>query len=153
MIDRNRIAELVRQALVEKDGVEAAARAVDTSGALLLRPDRGANLGVPFDGRVMSRLLEVTPARIAVGRTGAGTRYRTNTLLRFRADHAMAKDAVMSEVDPALIEKLGLFELSTRATDKRNFLERPDAGRTLSDAARQTLADKIGKQPQLMLIY
>jgi ethanolamine ammonia-lyase small subunit len=153
MIDRNRIAELVRQALVDKDGPEAASRAVDTASALLIKPDRGTNLGAPFDGRVMNRLLEVTPARIAVGRTGAGTRYRTNTMLRFRADHAMAKDAVMSEVDPALLAKLGLFELRTRATDKRNFLERPDAGRALSDEARQILSDKIGKAPQLLLIY
>jgi ethanolamine ammonia-lyase small subunit len=153
MIDRNRIAELVRQALVDKDGAEAAARAIDTSGALLLRPDRGANLGAPFDGRIMGRLLEVTPARIAVGRTGAGTRYRTNTMLRFRADHAMAKDAVMSEVEPALLEKLGLFELRTRAADKRNFLERPDAGRALSDEAKQILGEKIGKSPQLLVIY
>jgi ethanolamine ammonia-lyase small subunit len=153
MIDRNRIAELVRQALVDKDGAEAAARVVDTAGALLIKPDRGANLGAPFDGRVMDRLLEVTPARIAVGRTGAGTRYRTNTMLRFRADHAMAKDAVMSEVDSALIQKLGLLELHTRATDKRNFLERPDAGRALSDEAKSILSDKIGKAPPLLLIY
>jgi ethanolamine ammonia-lyase small subunit len=153
LIDRNRIAELVRQALVAKDGVQAATRAADTSGALLLRPDRGVNLGAPFDGRVMNRMLEVTPARIAVGRTGAGTRYRTNTMLRFRADHAMAKDAVMSEVDAQLVQKLGLLELHTRATDKRNFLERPDAGRALSDESKQMLAEKIGKAPQLLLLY
>ncbi len=40
----------------------------------------------------MAAMLASTPARIGVGR--AGTRYRTNTLLRFRADHAAAKDAV-----------------------------------------------------------
>ena len=152
MIDRNRIAELVRQALVEKDGAQAASRATDTAGALLLRPDRGVNLGSPFEARVMNRMLEVTPARIAVGRTGAGTRYRTNTMLRFRADHAMAKDAVMSEVDPELVAKLGLLELHTRATDKRNFLERPDAGRALSDESKQALTEKI-KAPTLLLVY
>ncbi|HJZ84011.1 MAG TPA: ethanolamine ammonia-lyase subunit EutC [Polyangia bacterium] len=154
MIDRNRIAELVRAALEERVGAEAAAaRARDSSGALLLRPDRGVNLGAPFDPPTMARLLQVTPARIAVGRTGAGTRYRTNTLLRFRADHAVAKDAVMSEVDAALIERLGLSEVRTRATDKPMFLQRPDAGRTLSEPARAQLAAQLPRAPKLVVIY
>ena len=58
----------------------------------------------PFDPRVMPALLASTPARIVVGRTGP--RYRTNTMLRFRADHAASKDAVMSEVDPELLTDL-----------------------------------------------
>jgi len=152
MIDRDRIAELVRAALEERLGSAAAAtRPLDSAGGLLIRPDRGVNLGAPFDPRVMKRLLEVTPARIAVGR--AGTRYRTNTMLRFRADHALAKDAVMSEVDPALVARLGLLELTTRAPDKRVFLERPDAGRALSDESRRLLADKVGRSPQVVVIY
>ena len=152
MIDRDRIAEMVRAALEERLGAAAAAtRPLDSAGGLLIRPDRGVNLGAPFDPRVMKRLLEVTPARIAVGR--AGTRYRTNTMLRFRADHAVAKDAVMSEVDPQLVSRLGLLELTTRAPDKRVFLERPDAGRALSDEARQALAEKVGRSPQVVVIY
>jgi ethanolamine ammonia-lyase small subunit len=154
LIDRNRIAELVRAALEDRaPGVDAAAATIDAAPSLLIRPDRGVNLGAPFDPRVMKSLLLSTPARIAVGRTGAGTRYRTNTLLRFRADHAIAKDAVMSEVDPALIQKLGLYEVRTGATDKRVFLQRPDAGRTLSDEARAQLAEQISKSPTLLVIY
>ena len=83
----------------------------------------------------MTAMLRSTPARIGVGR--AGTRYRTNTLLRFRADHAAAKDAVVSEVDAKLVARLGLVELTTRAPDKRIFLERPDAGRALCDEGKQ----------------
>ena len=153
MIDRDRIAELVRVALEDKLGPAAAERPLDSAGALLLRPDRGVNLGTPFDGRVMTALLRSTPARIAVGRTGAGARYRTNTLLRFRADHAVAKDAVMSEVDPGLIERLGLVELRTRATDKRMFLERPDAGRTLSEESRAAVGARAGRAPRLLVLY
>src|SRR6188474_831012 len=116
MIDRKRIVEMVRAALGEAATPE---RPLDTGGTRVIAPDRGVNLGAPFDGAVLRGLLDATPARIAVGRTGLGTRYRTNTLLRFRADHAAAKDAVMSEVDAKLIERLGLVELSTRARDKR----------------------------------
>src|SRR5262245_13364980 len=152
MIDRARIEAMVREAVARREGKGAASgREVETSGGLLISPDRGVNVGEPYDPRVMPRLLEATPARIAVGR--AGTRYRTNTMLRFRADHAMAKDAVMSEVDPTLVARLGLIELSTRAPDKRVFLERPDAGRALSEEARRVLAEKVGRAPQVVVIY
>jgi ethanolamine ammonia-lyase small subunit len=74
-------------------------------------------------------------------------------MLRFRADHAAAKDAVMSEVDSALLAKLGLFEVSSRAPDKAIFLQRPDLGRTLSEEARAEIGKRIGKAPRLAVIY
>ena len=40
------------------------------------------------------KLKEKTPARLGSGR--AGPRYKTLTMLRFRADHAAAQDAVFS---------------------------------------------------------
>jgi ethanolamine ammonia-lyase small subunit len=153
LIDRARIEEMVRQALVSEGAGDpaAAARALDSAGGLLLTPDRGVNIGEPFDPRVMSGILASTPARIVVGRSGV--RYRTNTMLRFRADHAAAKDAVMSEVDPALLSRLGLFEVASRAPDKPTFLQRPDLGRALSDAGKEEIARRIGRAPTLVIIY
>jgi ethanolamine ammonia-lyase small subunit len=152
MIDRTRIEAMVREALAREWGRDARASApVESSGALLIPPDRGVNLGEPYDPRVMPALLAATPARIVVGRTGP--RYRTNTMLRFRADHAAAKDAVLSEVDPELLARLGLFELATRAPDKAIFLQRPDLGRALSDDARDELVRRIGRAPNLVVIY
>jgi ethanolamine ammonia-lyase small subunit len=148
LIDRGRVEQLVRTTLLElgqKPGPLDAA-----TGAVLLRPDRGANLAA-FDSDALGAMLRATPARIGVGR--AGTRYKTNTLLKFRADHAAAKDAVLSEVDSKLIEKLGLVELTTRAPDKPTFLVRPDAGRALSDEGKRTLAERCGKSPQLQVCY
>jgi ethanolamine ammonia-lyase small subunit len=151
MVDRARIEQMVRAALAKRAGGAAEAAAVDSGGTLLLTPDRGVNLGEPYDPRVMPAFLASTPARIVVGR--AGTRYRTNTMLRFRADHAAAKDAVMSEVDAALLARLGMFEVSSRAPDKAIFLQRPDLGRTLSDEARAEIGKRIGKAPRLAVIY
>jgi len=156
MIDRSRIEAMVRQALQKQAGpasVErtAAATQLDSGGTLLLTPDRGVNIGEPYDPRVMPSILSATPARVAVGR--AGTRYRTNTMLRFRADHAAAKDAVLSEVDAALLRRLELFEIASRAPDKAIFLQRPDLGRALSDEARAELGKRIGKAPRLVVIY
>jgi ethanolamine ammonia-lyase small subunit len=154
MIDRKKIEEMVRGALRDVVGnEEAEARVIDSSGALVIPADRGVNLGAPFDAGVLESLLQATPARIAVGRTGVGTRYRTNTLLRFRADHAAAKDAVTSEVSPELLGKLGIFEVSTQATDKRHFLARPDAGRKLSEEARAEIGRRCARSPQVQVIY
>lgn len=154
MVDRKAIEELVRNALRETLGADvAASRPIDASGALVIPADRGVNLGSPYEPAALQAIVASTPARVAVGRTGNGTRYRTNTLLRFRADHAAAKDAVMSDVDPQLLAKLGMFEVRTRARDKRHFLQRPDAGRALSDEARATVQQKIPRAPQLVVIY
>lgn len=154
MIDRTRIEAMVREALAREWGKgarEAQTAAIESSGALMIPPDRGVNIGEPYDPRVMPGILASTPARIVVGRTGP--RYRTNTMLRFRADHAAAKDAVLSEVEPALLERLGMFELASRAPDKPTFLQRPDLGRALSDQSREDLTRRIGRAPQLVVIY
>ena len=149
LLDRSRIERLVRTTLAEI-GDKRARSVDDGDSGLLLPPDRGTSLS-PFDADAMAAMLRSTPARIGVGR--AGTRYKTNTLLRFRADHAAAKDAVVSEVDEKLVARLGLVELTTRAGDKRIFLERPDAGRALSDAGKQIVAEKCAKGPQVQVCY
>jgi ethanolamine ammonia-lyase small subunit len=105
----------------------------------------------PHDPGVLRRLQESTPARVGVGR--AGTRYSTATLLRFRADHAAAKEAVMSEVRPELLQRLGFVEVRSRASDKRHFLQRPDAGRALSDEAKKIVAERLPRGPRLQIIY
>jgi ethanolamine ammonia-lyase small subunit len=151
-VDRARIEAMVREALTRRDGPAATAeREMDTAGALLITPDRGVNVGEPYDPPVMARILASTPARVAVGRTGP--RYHTNTMLRFRADHAAAKDAVMSDVDPELLARLGMFEVASRAPDKAIFLQRPDLGRALSDEGRAELTKRIGRAPTLVVIY
>jgi ethanolamine ammonia-lyase small subunit len=150
-VDRARIEAMVRDAVAREQGAASAEREIDTAGALLLTPDRGVNVGEPYDPPVMARVLASTPARVAVGRVGP--RYHTNTMLRFRADHAAAKDAVLSEVDPELLARLGLFEVASRAPDKATFLQRPDLGRTLSDEGRAELTKRIGRAPTLVIIY
>jgi ethanolamine ammonia-lyase small subunit len=87
-----------------------------------------------------------TPARIFVERSGPA--YRTTTQLALRADHAAARDAVWAEVDlqrdlgADLVRRYGLFEVSTRAASKEEFLLRPDLGRQLNDNAREMLRQR-----------
>ena len=56
----------------------------------------------PADEKAFRRLKERTPARLGSGR--AGPRYKTLTMLRFRADHAAAQDAVFSELPEDFVE-------------------------------------------------
>jgi ethanolamine ammonia-lyase small subunit len=84
-----------------------------------------------------------TPARVLVGRVGSS--YRTETLLALREDHASAVDAVHAEIDlerdlgKAFVERWGLFEVSTLAKDKAEYLLRPDLGRRLDGRAIEAL--------------
>lgn len=153
-IDRSRVEALVRSALAQLSPSPSNVQTpllLDGAGAVMMPPERGELAGQAYDADTLRALLDSTPARIGVGRSG--TRYRTGTLLRFRADHAAAKDAVMSEVDKDLVARLGFLELATQATSKRHFLERPDAGRALSAAAREALAQNAPRAPQVQLCY
>lgn len=146
-VDRAAIEAMVRKALAKQGGEGAAPVAVHSGDALVL--PRGVQKDAQ-DPAAQRAFVASTPARIAVGR--CGTRYNTATLLRFRSDHAAAKDAVLSEVDDKLLAKLGFLSLRSRAADKKHFLIRPDAGRALSDESRAALG-KLPKGPQLQIVY
>lgn len=83
------------------------------------------------------RLCAETPARLQIGR--AGSRHKTKSYLDFRAAHAAANDAVMSEVGRDTIARLGLFEVQTMCKDKFEMLTRPDLGRLFSDDTKAYL--------------
>jgi ethanolamine ammonia-lyase small subunit len=70
-----------------------------------------------------------TPARLNIGRAGA--RYTTASLLKFRADHARAVDAVMTEVSSDWPRKNGLVEFHSEAATRDEYLHRPERGRRL----------------------
>src|SRR3979490_1776771 len=84
-----------------------------------------------------------TPARLLVGRAGAA--YRTETQLQLREDHAKARDAVRAELDlktafdSECVETWNLFEVSTRAATKLEFLARPALGRKFSEDSADEL--------------
>jgi ethanolamine ammonia-lyase small subunit len=89
---------------------------------------------------IVRRVRERTPARLLVGRVGAA--YRTSTQVQLREAHAAARDAVRTELDlardfpGAFVEEWKLFEVSSQATSKDEYLLRPDLGRRFSAASR-----------------
>lgn len=84
-----------------------------------------------------------TPARILKGRAGGS--YLTSTQLDLREAHAAARDAVRIELDmekqfgQEMVKRWGLFEVSSQARTKDEYLLRPDLGRTFNDASQGEL--------------
>src|SRR5271169_4502856 len=105
---------------------------------------------------IVRKIRARTPARVLAGRAGAA--YRTNTQLDLRQAHAAARDAVRDELD---LERFGadfishwrLFEVSSAATSKDEYLLHPNLGRTFSEAARSELLQRCppGKDLQIAI--
>lgn len=91
-------------------------------------------LPAPRSEAALQKLVQQTPSRIATGRTG--TRYLTESYLGLRADHAIAIDAVESQVPDGWPEQQGWISLRTRAADHAEYLLHPDQGRRLDEASR-----------------
>ena len=94
-------------------------------------------------------LRALTPARIALGRTGVSQ--QTHCQLDFQRCHAQARDAVHARLDAAslaadLAQRTGLpvLRLHSAAPDRPTYLQRPDLGRQLDPASQSVLA----AQPQ-----
>jgi ethanolamine ammonia-lyase small subunit len=96
-------------------------------------------------------LRRLTPARIALGRTG--TSLPTSAQLDFQYAHAQARDAVHLPFDHAgLSAQLAergreTLLLHSAATDRNSYLQRPDLGRRLDDASAQQLRDYATAHP------
>jgi ethanolamine ammonia-lyase small subunit len=104
----------------------------------------------PVNGRLYEEMKLATPARIGVWRCGA--RPLTDTLLRFRADHAAAQDSVLGEVPPAFAEKFQMTFVNTMCTDKDEYLTRPDLGRKLEPEALGRLRKSCARGAQVQVI-
>ncbi len=96
------------------------------------------------------RLKEKTPARLGCGKAGA--RYKTLTMLRFRADHAAAQDAVFSELDADFAKKHDLLPAKTRCDSKETYLTRPDLGRCFDEHNEKTIRGVIDRSPQVQIM-
>jgi len=95
-------------------------------------------------GRTLRDLRHLTPARVGLGRSGAGM--PADALLAFTLDHARARDAGHATFDISTLMQrlaaLGLepFEVRSRVRDRKEYLRRPDLGRMLDEASQRVLA-------------
>lgn len=103
----------------------------------------------PKNPKAFLELKTKTPARLGVGR--AGPRYPTKSMLRFRADHAAARDSVFKVIGEDFAKAHGLIPLKTCCKDKDQYLTRPDLGRTF-DESTQRLLSETWQKPKVMIV-
>jgi ethanolamine ammonia-lyase small subunit len=103
----------------------------------------------PHNLDALKALRRATPARIAVGR--AGPRYLTETLLRFRADHAAAMDAVFTDVNDDWLKQNNLPRFQTECETKDIFLTRPDLGRRFNSDQAAKIKHLVGANNRVVI--
>lgn len=105
---------------------------------------------------VLEKISHRTPARVFVGRSGAG--YLTRTQLELRQGQAAAADAVRAELDLAihlgskLVQDFGIFEVQTGATSKDEYIRNPSLGRRLSPSAREEIVRRCPPETDLQIV-
>ncbi len=95
-------------------------------------------------------LKEKTPARLGNGK--AGPRYKTLTMLRFRADHAAAQDSVFSQIPEDYAAQNGLIAVKTQCHDKDEYLTRPDLGRKFDEQSAALLSRELPKNAKVQIV-
>lgn len=104
---------------------------------------------VPENKEAYLNYKKSTPARVGIWR--AGPRYKTETMLRFRADHAVAQDAVFTDVSEEVIEKYGWISLQTEVNDKDEYLTRPDLGRIINSESIEVIKSHTKGTPRVQV--
>lgn len=95
-------------------------------------------------------LKEKTPARIGIGKAGA--RYKTETMLRVRADHAAAQDSVFSDVSEEFIKENNYVFVKTLCESKDEYLTRPDKGRRFSGNQLDVIRNTIPQNSKVAIV-
>ncbi|MDR6539374.1 ethanolamine ammonia-lyase subunit EutC [Variovorax soli] len=97
-----------------------------------------------------------TPARLALGRAGAGM--PTDEVLRFGWAHAMARDAIHAALDVEALETAlrsegwDVLRARSRAPDRAAYLRRPDLGRQLDAGDAQALRTHAGTPADVCIV-
>ncbi len=107
--------------------------------------DADSSLPTPVTPDPWQAWRAATPARLALGRAGAGM--PTDETLRFGWAHAMTRDAIHAPLDIEALENAlradgwATEQVQSRAADRTTYLRRPDLGRQLDPAAAARLRE------------
>lgn len=161
MVSENELKKLVEQVLLEMTSKDKKVTAKDSNtiktevedGFIedITTVDIKKQLLVPnpADAKGYLKMKESTPARLGIWR--AGPRYKTETALRVRADHAAAQDSVFSDVSEEFLKEMNLFSVKTECKDKDEFITRPDLGKKITEEGIKVIKDKCKMRPQVQI--
>ena len=169
-MNKQELTSMVAEILAQMHGQEPAVKGSDYKPADLgpVRGEGDARRGDPVpdistmdlrklylvkeaaDGEAFRKLKRKTPARLGCGKAGA--RYKTLTMLRFRADHAAAQDAVFSQVPEDYAQKHGFTAVQTQCSSKDEYLTRPDKGRRFDEENRKIIRAAVVGNPRVQIV-
>ena len=160
MISEEELKKVVELVLLEMgdeiSGIVSSSDTVSAEAGFDVLPDIGTidlkeliNVSNPHNPDALKAMKKSTSARIAAGR--AGPRYLTSTLLRFRADHAAAMDAVFTDVSEDWLKQNSLPSFRTKCEDKDMFLTRPDLGRSFTKEEVDKIKVHVGTNNQVVI--
>jgi ethanolamine ammonia-lyase small subunit len=160
MISEQELKKAVEAILLEMGGktspAASASYTVSSAGNGDMLPDLGMvntreliNVPNPHNMEALKAMRKATPARVAVWR--AGPRYLTSTLLRFRADHAVAMDAVFTDVSEDWIKQHNLPSFRTLCETKDMFLTRPDLGKCFGSEETAKIKSFVGSNNRVVI--
>ena len=104
----------------------------------------------PHIPELVRRLKSKTNARLGIGH--AGDRLKTEAMLKFRADHAIAQDAVWTEIDESVVDELGFYKVQTLVRDKEEYVRRPDLGRSFGPEVIEAIKRDCVNAPDVQLV-
>lgn len=140
------IQEIISKPSVQETVINTANQEIETENngiteTVVVKGD-GLLLKNPEDLGALVRMKAHTSARIGVGKAGA--RLKTETMLSLRADHAVARDAVFTDVDENILKEMNLKTFKTVCKDKDEFLTRPDLGKKFTDDELKAIVAEAG---------
>jgi len=160
MISERELRKAVEAILLEMGGKSSGASPAAYTGSAVVSEDMLPDLGMinlkevinvpnPHNMEALKAMKRATPARIATWR--AGPRYLTSTLLRFRADHAVAMDAVFTDVPGEWIKQNNLPTFRTECDSRDMFLTRPDLGQRFSNEEAAKIKAHVGSNNRVVI--
>jgi ethanolamine ammonia-lyase small subunit len=162
MVTEHELKKAVEAILMEMGGKIPAAASARANGGSRSTVEAGSlpDLGAmdlqeviyvpkPHDMAALKAMKKSTPARIGVWRTGP--RYLTETMLRFRADHAVAMDAVFTDVSEDWVKTNNLPHFKTLCENKDVYLTRPDLGRKFDAEEGKKIKAHVGSNNKVVI--
>lgn len=162
MMNENQLREIVEQVIREMNGKEEVApkeqnieeqiediKDEDLPDITQVNLRKQMLVENPVNKDAYLKLKESTAARVGISKAGA--RCKTESVVRFRADHAVAMDAVFTDVSDGTLKDMGLDSVVTLVTDQDEYLTRPDLGRRFSEETLEYLKDNFEKDVQVLV--
>lgn len=103
----------------------------------------------PENQLAINAMRRATTARVGIGRSGP--RLNTKSLISLRADHAMAKDAVLKAADENILKQMSLPIIQSQAREINEHLTRPDLGRKLPQESIDFIKQNCVMNPQVQI--